>query len=629
MVFCRFVFNRLRHIARKIRPVPTACLCLCALIAAAPACSGAGRGFEHFVTARDGQLFDGAKPFRFISWNVPNLHYVEDNLAFDETNAFRWPDEFEVRDALAAVSQMGGQVVRIYVLSVRRTNDPPDKPCHVLGPGRFNEEGFRVLDMVLKVANEEGVRLIIPFVDNWSWWGGAAEYAGFRGKPKEAFWHDPAVMADFKETIRFVVTRTNTLTGTRYCEDKAILCWETGNELESPPAWTREIAAFIKSLDTNHLVMDGYNATVLRNESLEMPEVDIVTTHHYPGLRPSFARLIRQNAARAKARSKPYIVGEFGFVETPQMVAAMKAIMDSGAAGGLLWSLRFRNRDGGFYWHSEPAGGNRYKAFHWPGSPLGDAYDEIGLMRMARSYAFKIRGLAPPALCVPAPPRLIPPRAGVGITWQGSVGATHYIVERAPAAAGPWTVVATNVDECFVQYRPLFVDESARPGRWYYRVRAVNRSGVSEPSAPFGPVQVSGGIVVDEMADLRKAYKTSGVLELKTDNCRQAKEDAHRLAGRRGARIVYRVPNEISSFRIYAFHTDGAGGLSVRASQGGTGFAPIVCRKTAYYAGPGDYRYWVPVLYEPVQMPRGAKFLEIEFVGNVQIGRVEIMYASE
>ena len=87
---------------------------------------------------------------------------------------------------------MGGTVVRTYVLSVRRTNDSPDVPRHVLGPGQFNEEAFRALDQVLQVANEQGVRLIIPFVDNWHWWGGRAQYAGFRGKTQGRFLDRPA-----------------------------------------------------------------------------------------------------------------------------------------------------------------------------------------------------------------------------------------------------------------------------------------------------------------------------------------------------------------------------------------------------------------------------------------------------
>ena len=95
------------------------------------------------------------------------------------------------------------------------------------------------------------------------------------------------------------MTRTNTVTGVRYSDDKSVLCWETGNEIASPPAWTREIAHYIKSLDTNHLVMDGFNASELRNESLEIPDVDIVTTHHYPGNKKSFAELIRINAGES------------------------------------------------------------------------------------------------------------------------------------------------------------------------------------------------------------------------------------------------------------------------------------------------------------------------------------------
>ena len=403
--------------------------------------------FRDFVRVQGDRLVEDGKPFRFISWNIPNLHLVEDYIPFEPPvsatgepsrnwSGWRLPDRFEITDALATVKDMGGTVVRTYVLSVRRTQDSPDVPRHVLGPGQFNEEAFRTLDQVLQVANEQGVRLIIPFVCNWHWWGGRAQYAGFRGKSKDDFWTDPQLIADLKETIRFVVTRTNTLTGVRYADDKAILCWETGNELECPPSFTREIAAYIKSLDPNHPVMEGLHGSELREESLAMPEVDIVTTHHYPGMKKSFAQLIRENAARAKGR-KPYIVGEFGFVTTQEMTEAIQATVDTQTAGALAWSLRFRSRDGGFYWHSEPSGGNKYKAFHWPGSPLADDYDEVPFMQLMRNQAFAIRGLTAPPLVVPAPPKLLPITDVSAISWQGSVGAQVYVVERAPQAERP------------------------------------------------------------------------------------------------------------------------------------------------------------------------------------------------
>lgn len=581
-----------------------------------------------FITARGDQLFEGDKPFRFISWDIPNLQLIEDNLPFTNLNAWRLPDRFEINDALATVRQMGGTVVRTYVISVQRTNDAPGVPRHVLGPGRFNEEAFRSLDRMIQSADENGIRLVIPLVDNWIWQGGRAEYAGFRGKLKDDFWTDPQIIADFKETIRFVLLRTNTLSGLRYADDPAILCWETGNELQSPPSWTREIAAYIKSLDSNHLVMDGFNANHLRPESLAMPEVDIVTTHHYPGSKRPFAELIRENAAMAEGK-KPYVVGEFGFVSTSQMEEAIKAILQTHTSGGLLWSIRFRDRDGGFYWHSEPSGGNKYKAFHWPGSAIGAEYDEIHLLAMVRHYAFAIRGIPEPPVPVPAPPTLLPVSDVAAISWQGSVGASSYTVERAPDAGGPWSVAGAGIDECFVQYRPLFTDSSVSSGRWYYRVRAANAAGISEPSNLAGPVSVTHGTLVDELADFSKVHAVEGGLGIQTHNTRQAKEDAHRAAGNAGDALVYEVPTSVLGFRVFAFYPHDVADLRFAASADGKVYHEIAAANGLHFQGPGDYKYWKPVLYQGANAGPDSRFLKIELAGETQIGRVEITYAPE
>ena len=584
-----------------------------------------------FITAQGDQLMENGKPFRFISFNLPNLQLVEDNMPFAETNAWRLPDEFEIRDGLMTVRQMGGTVVRTYSLSVVRTNDDPDMPGYVLGPGKFNEAAFRELDLVLKIANEQGIRLIIPFVNNWKWQGGRGECAGFRGKTADAFWTDPQLIADFKDTIRFVLTRTNTLTGIQYCDDKAVLCWETGNELSSPPAWTREIARYLKSLDHHHLVMDGVNGAYLRPDSLTDTNVDIVTTHHYPSsrIKKTFSELIRQNWAIAKGR-KPYVVGEFGFVSTAQMEDTMKTIMDTGMSGGLLWSLRFRDRDGGFYWHSEPDGANLYKAFHWPGSAIiGADYDETNLMAMVRQYAFTIRGLAPPPIPVPAPPMLAPITDTAAISWQGSVGAASYSVERAPKAAGPWSVVGANIDESFVQYRPLFNDESVSKGNWYYRVRAKNEAGVSEPSNVVGPIAVTHATLVDELADFSKVQTRLGNLRITMRDCRKAKEDAHRAAGNAGDALIYRLPTAIEGFRVFTFFTNEVADLQFAISDDGQTYRDIPVGKNEYFSGAGDYGYWKPVLYQAGNIGGEAKFLKIELTGATQIGRVEITRGLE
>jgi len=585
--------------------------------------------FNNFITARGDQLMDGGQPFRFISFDIPNLQMIEDNVPFTGTNPWRLPDEFELTDALATVRQMGGTVVRTYVISVIRTNDLPGTPRHVLGPGKFNEETFRELDLAIKIANEQGVRLIIPLVDNWPWMGGRAEYAGFRGKTKDEFWTDPQLIADFEQTIHFILTRTNTCTGVRYADDRAILCWETGNELASPPSWTRGIATYIKSLDTNHLVMDGFNASVLRPESLAMTNVDIVTTHHYPGIKTPFAELIRANWEMAKGK-KPYVVGEFGFVPTAKMDDAMKSIMDTGTAGGLLWSLRFRDRDGGFYWHSEPGlGGNLYKAFHWPASTIGDAYDEINLMAVVRTNAFAIRGLPVPPIPIPAPPKLLPITDVAAISWQGSVGAQNYTVERAASENGPWIVASQGIDESLVQYRPLFCDESAPGGKWFYRVRAGNGSGTSEPSNIVGPVEVTYATLVDELADFTKTSAHSGAMTIQTHDSRNAREDATRAAGNAGDTLIYQLPTAIESFCVFAFFPKDVADLKFFVSTDGKIYHEMKAGRQDYFQGAGDYNYWKPVLFQATHPGSDKKFLKIELTGETQIGRVEIIHALD
>lgn len=42
----------------------------------------------------------------------------------------------------------------------------------IYGPGDFDEELFRDLDLVLALAHRYRIRLILPFIDHWDWFGG-------------------------------------------------------------------------------------------------------------------------------------------------------------------------------------------------------------------------------------------------------------------------------------------------------------------------------------------------------------------------------------------------------------------------------------------------------------------------
>jgi hypothetical protein len=581
-----------------------------------------------FITAHGDKLYEGDEELRFISFNIPNLHYVEDDMRFEQDLPFRWPTEYEIRDALETVRQMGGRVVRPYALSVKKANDPKGMPRHVLAPGEFDEEAFEVLDVVLAVAREKNIRLVIPLVDNWWWWGGIKEYAAFRGKDGKAFWKDRQLIGDFKKTIRFVVERVNSRTGIAYKNDPTILAWETGNELASPHRWTREIAAYIKQLDTNHLVLDGRQEEVLQRESINNPYIDLLQTHHYEkDPRRMIAHIVK--SARKARGKKPYHVGEFGFLTTAGMTSVMDTIMRERGVGGVAWSLRYHNQDGGFYWHHEPSGGDLFKAYHWPGFTSGAAYDETSFLAEMRRRAFAIRGLPEPAIEIPRAPELIEVTEGGLLTWRGSAGASGYDIERVEGDNTGWQTIARGVSDAAVQYRPLFSDQTATPARSYrYRVRARNHAGLSDSSPPFGPVTITHRTFVDELQTASKMLLIEGSLAFRSSQARKYKEDAHGLEGRRDSAVIYHTNDPIIGGRVYLFADQAGDHLRFRVSKEGEQFRTY--KPTLETVPAGDvatYGYRQPFIYRLKDLPEGIRYLRIAFQGsNARLTRVELEY---
>jgi len=620
------VSERFWSVCESIRWLPLLIVAaLCLTCTAQPPRGGGAQAFENFIR-RDGDVLkDGGREFRFISFNIPNLHYVEDDMRFDCGMPFRLPDDFEIDDALGTIAQMGGQVVRTYTLAVKKTGDPADQPRYILGPGQFNEDAFASLDRVIAAAHRHRIRLILPFIDQWSWWGGTAELAAFRGKKAEEIWTDPQLIQDFKDIVTYVVNRENAVTGIRYRDDKAILAWETGNELKSPPAWVSQIAAHIKSLDSNHLVLDGTQREVLLQSSLDDANIDFVTTHHYEKDPRAMIDHLRQSAKMARGK-KPYFLGEFGFLTTDAMCAVMDAAIEEKLAGALLWSLRYRSREGGFYWHHEPHGGDHFKAYHWPGFPIGHKYDERNLMRLVRERAFAIQGLTVPPLPRPAAPRLLPVSEGAQMSWQGSVGAECYDVQRAEASQGPWTTVTTGVCEAQVQYRPLFADESVRPGgQYFYRIIARNASGVSEPSNAVGPLRVTHRTLVDELWNDSHLFLREGKLEFVDNQARKFKEDCHRLAGAPKSSVVYYAPGGIQAVRAFLFTQSDQPAVRFLFSKDGRTFEPVDSSvKGTATEGDDAYGFLKARLYSASPDAAGCDYVKIEFLGEAQLSRVEI-----
>lgn len=456
------------------------------------------------IVRKGDMLYEGEKPFRFMSFATPNIQQNESQLLPDMSN--RFPDEYEVRDILSQLQRIGGRATRTFSLSVY---SPEDKlPTYIQGRRVYNEEAFKTLDRILAYAPEYDVRVIIPFIASQRFYGirGVDEFAALSGKTETgSFWTDPEVKSDFKHFLSYILNRTNTITGVKYKDDPAILGWQFGNEFGSfygdrglPGSkwspiitdWCLDMADYIKKEDPNHLLIEA--GGVDRKAMIESPKVDVISDHLYEywsGMGTQLSPMAKKSMEECRGK-KPLVIDEFGLGTTPNLKETMKTIREEGIVGGLMWSMRGHRRDGGWYYHNE--GGTFVNSFHYPGFACGRVYEEKRLLDLVRKEAFLIKGEPVPAVWAPAPAPVLMVQ-GDGFTWRGATGAGYYVMERAENPKGPWKVIATGLQDAIVEdvkaFEPskeasfpltLYVDELKDAGKtYYYRVKGVNVAGDS------------------------------------------------------------------------------------------------------------------------------------------------------
>ncbi|KAJ3704321.1 hypothetical protein LUZ61_008026 [Rhynchospora tenuis] len=200
-------------------------------------------------------------------------------------------------------------------LSVARTWAFSDGGSDALqySPGSYNEQTFKGLDFVVAEAGKYGVKLILSLVNNYDSFGGKKQYVDWARSQGQSissdddFFTNSLVKQYYKNHVKAVLTRVNTITGVAYKDDPTIFAWELMNEprCQSDPSgatiqkWITEMAAHIKSIDTNHMLEAGlegfYAPTATHNQvnpSMQVGTdfisnnlisgIDFATLHSYP-----------------------------------------------------------------------------------------------------------------------------------------------------------------------------------------------------------------------------------------------------------------------------------------------------------------------------------------------------------
>ena len=313
---------------------------------------------QGFVSRKGANFELNGKPYRFAGSNVYYLFYKS---------------HFMIDDVMKTMKQNEIEVLRTWAFGQGIPQNTDEATSFQPKKGLYYEPVFANLDYVIKSAGEHGIRLILPLANYWSKFGGMAQYLEWCGLAKEniqAFYTDSEVKSLYKNYVKTVLNRVNTLTGIVYKDDPTIFAWELVNEPRCETcqngeiaAWISEMSQFVRSFDTRHLVgigdegflrEDG-NTDIFCNgyygvdweQNLGIENIDFGTVHVYPELWNKdsewASEWILTHIRCAEKIGKPLIFEEFGIKSTDrdkiytQWTAQFENDLRGGTDGDLVW----------------------------------------------------------------------------------------------------------------------------------------------------------------------------------------------------------------------------------------------------------------------------------------------------
>ncbi len=264
-----------------------------------------GKLKDSFIKVENGQFIRNGKPYYYIGTNY--WYGAMLGSSGKEGNRKRLIEELDLMKA------HGIDNLRILAGAEGPDGEPRRvSPALQVSPGVYNQEILDGLDFLLAEMGKRKMLAILFLNNAWEWSGGFSQYVSWSenktipypetdGHTWSEFmkfsgtFHQAAEGKQmFRNHIKYMLSRTNKITGIKYSEDATIMTWELANEprafskenKEPFLNWVNETSAYIKSFAPNQLVTVGSEGKAGCEGDLELFEkihssknVDYLTFH--------------------------------------------------------------------------------------------------------------------------------------------------------------------------------------------------------------------------------------------------------------------------------------------------------------------------------------------------------------
>jgi len=305
-----------------------------------------------FVSCQGVNFMLNGKPYYFAGANCYDLFTYGDGMSTSSSNAIEtsYMNKSAIDAQMARMQADGVTVVRTWGFNHWGT-------VHAFEPskGVYNEPEFREFDYILNSASNHNIRLVVALENYWTTGGGIDMrllWEGLTGGDpgRRIFFTNGPAIQGYTNYVKYFLSRTNHYTGVQYKNDPTIFAWEVMNEPryqnESPSenvagtklrAWMDSVGAFIKSIDTNHLLgtgMEGQGTAYNYGADCgapfvyiqQSPYIDFCSAHVYPtetwankSITQTTTLILGWDRAANVSVGKPFFLGEFNVMNGSSM----------------------------------------------------------------------------------------------------------------------------------------------------------------------------------------------------------------------------------------------------------------------------------------------------------------------